>query len=89
MHAKAFLCWCIYSYIHSNNLIVIKKIGKISTTSLTDNIMGKSFQLMLGFKKLEKHHTVQCKLEGRVVFGLLFVSNLVPKIPLNFKLIIY
>lgn len=89
MHAKAFLCWCIYSYIHSNNFIVIKTLGKISTTSLTDNIIGKSFQLMLGFKKLEKHHTVQCKLEGRVGFGLLFVSNLVPKKTLNFKLIIY
>lgn len=81
MQSKGFLCWCIYSYIHSSNFIVIKTLGKISTTSLTDSTMRKSFQLMLSFKKLEKYHSVKCKLEEGFVFDLLFVSNLVPKKP--------
>lgn len=81
MQSKAFLCWCIHSYIHSSNFIVIKTLGKISTTSLTGSTVRKSFQLMLGFKKLERYHTVKCKLEWGFVFDLLFVSNLVPKKP--------
>lgn len=34
---------------------------------------------MFGFKKLEKYHTLKCKLEEGFVFDLLFVFNLFPK----------
>lgn len=36
---------------------------------------------MLVFKKIEKCHTVRCKLEEGFVFDLLLVSNSVPKKP--------